>query len=74
MGYTINLIHSACKEIVNGVSLIYYESFMFHIFDELREERPDFDEYLMCEFENKMMLVGELFIQQTRTTRIVQKC
>ena len=57
MGRAIDFIHSACEEIVDDVSLIHDESFMFHIFDELREELPEFDEYLTREFENKTMLV-----------------
>ena len=47
MGRAIDFIHSACKEIVNDVPLIHDESFMFHIFDELREKLPEFDEYVL---------------------------
>ena len=53
MGRAVDLIHGACKEIVDDVSLIHDESFMLHIFDNLRSELPEFDAYLKYEFENK---------------------
>lgn len=53
MGRAVDLIHGACNEIVGDVSLIHDESFMLHIFDDLRSELPEFDAYLKHEFENK---------------------
>ena len=53
MGRAADLTHGACKDIVDDVSLIHDESFMLHIFDDLRSELPEFDAYLKYEFENK---------------------
>ena len=55
MGRAIDLIHCACKEIVDDVSLIHDESFMLHIFDELLEELPEFKAYLEYEFKDKKL-------------------
>jgi len=49
----LSLIYEACKDIIAKVSVVHNKSFMLHIFDELRDELPEFDAYLTREFENK---------------------
>ena len=41
--------------------LMHDKPFMLRIFDELRKELPEFDAYLTRDFENKTMIVKELF-------------
>ena len=53
MGRAVDLIHSACKDIVNDVTLIHDKSYMLHIFDEFLVELPKFKAYLEYEFESK---------------------
>ena len=55
MGRAIDIIHTACKDIIEDTGLIHDESFMMHIFDQLRQELPEFDEYLDYMFETKSL-------------------
>ena len=53
MGRAVDMIHSACKEIIDNVTLIHNYLYMLHISDELRDELPEFKAFLEYEFENK---------------------
>ena len=53
MGRAVEMIHSACKDIIDNVTLIHDDLYMLHIFDELRDELPEFKAFLEYEFENK---------------------
>ena len=47
------MIHSSCKDIIDNVTLIHKDLYMLHIFDELRDELPEFKAFLEYEYENK---------------------
>ena len=53
MGRAIDILHSACSDIVANTRLIHDKSFMMNIFDELVSELPEFKEYMTREFETK---------------------
>ena len=53
MGRAVDMIHSACKDIIDNSTLIQNDLYMLHIFDELRDELPEFKAFLEYEFENK---------------------
>ena len=53
MGRAVDMIHSACKDIIENSTLIHNYLYMLHIFDELRDELPEFKAFLEYEFENK---------------------
>ena len=53
MGRAVERIHSACKDIIDNMMLIHNDFYMLHIFDELRDELPEFKAFLEYEFENK---------------------
>ena len=40
MGRAVDMIHSACKEIIDNFTLIHNDLYMLHIFDELCDELP----------------------------------
>ena len=40
MGLSVDMIHSACKYIIDNVTLIHNDLYMLHIFDKLRDELP----------------------------------
>ena len=46
MGRVADLLHSACLDILNDLSLIHDRSYVMHIFNELAEELPPFRDYL----------------------------
>ena len=52
MGRAVDMIHSACKDIIDNVTLIHNDLYMLHIFDELRDELPEFKTFLEYEGEN----------------------
>ena len=54
MGHAIDLIYSACKDIVADVTLIHDKLFMLHIFDEFLVELPEFNAFMEYELKNKM--------------------
>ena len=49
----MDMIHSACKDIIDNVTLIHNDLYMLHIFDELRDELREFKTFLEYESENK---------------------
>ena len=53
MGRAVGMIHSVCNDIIDKVTLIHDDLYMLHIFDELRDELPEFKAFLDYEFENK---------------------
>ena len=53
MGRAVDMIQSACKDIIDNVTLIQNDLYMLHIFDELCDELPEFKAFLEYEFENK---------------------
>ena len=53
MGRAVGMIHSAFKDTIDNVTLIHNDLYMLHIFDELRDELPEFKAFLEYEFENK---------------------
>ena len=53
MGRAVNIIHSACKDIIDNVTLVHNDLYMLHIFDELHDELPEFKAFLEYEFEKK---------------------
>ena len=53
MGRAVDMIHSACKNIIDNVMLIHDDFYMLHIFDKLRDELPEFKAFLEYDFENK---------------------
>ena len=53
MGWAIDLIYQSCEDIVHEPLLIHDESFMFHIFDDLLEELPEFEANFEYEFKNE---------------------
>ena len=59
MGRAVDMIHSACKDIIDNVTLIHNDLYMLHIFDELRDEIPELKEFLEYEFENKKLAYVE---------------
>ncbi len=46
-------MHTACLELVEDPCLIHEESFVIHIFDNLADKLPKFNEYLVKLFEEK---------------------
>ena len=60
MGRAVNMIHNACKDMIDNVTLINNDLYMLHIFDQLRDELPEFKAFLEYDFENKTSAyVGE---------------
>ena len=53
MGRSVKMIHSACKDIIDNVTLIHNYFYMLHIFDKLHVELPEFNAFLEYEFGNK---------------------
>ena len=53
MGRAVDMIQSACKDIIDNVTIIHNDLYMLHIFDKLRDELPEFKAFLEYEFENK---------------------
>ena len=53
MGRAVDTIHSACKEIIDNVTLIHDDLYMLHIFDKLCNDLPEFNTFFEYEFENK---------------------
>ena len=53
MGRAVDMIHSACKDIIDNFTLIHNDFYMLHIFDKLRNELPEFKAFLEYEFESK---------------------
>ena len=53
MGRSVDMIHSACKDIIDNVTLIHNDFYMLHIFDGLGDDIPEFKAFLEYEFENK---------------------
>ena len=53
MGSAADTIHGVCKDIIDNVTLIHNDLYILHIFDELRDELPEFKAFLEYEFENK---------------------
>ena len=51
MGRAVDIIHDACIDLLDDISLIHDETFMMHLFDGLRKELPEFDTYLTTEFK-----------------------
>ena len=54
MGRAIDLIHSACNDIIDDTTLIHNKSYMLHIFDELLVELSEFKTFMDYELKNKM--------------------
>jgi hypothetical protein len=84
MGRAMDILHNALIEILADIKSIHDESVMMHIFDELREELPEFDEFLTQKFEKQQthrvdksntkaipykMLIKELFSPQDRDNK-----
>ena len=46
MGCAIDILHTACGEILDDIKLIHDEKYMMNIFDEIAEEIPDFKMFL----------------------------
>ena len=46
MGRAVDMIHSACKDIIDNVTLVHNGFYMLHIFDELHDELPEFNAFL----------------------------
>ena len=84
MGRAIDIIHSACKDILEDMSLIHDELYMMHIFDGITVEIKEFKDYLTSEFETKTsyyvkkskskavplkMLIKELFSPRDRDNK-----
>ena len=59
MGRAVERIHSACKDIIENMMLIHNDLYMLHIFDELRDELPEFKAFLEYEFEDKKSSYAE---------------
>ena len=53
MRRAVDMINSACKDIIDNFTLVHNDLYMLHIFDKLRDELPEFKEFLDYEFENK---------------------
>ena len=53
MGRAVDMVNSACKYIIENFTLIHNDLYMLHIFDELRDELPEFKAFLEYEFEKK---------------------
>ena len=53
MGRAVDMIHSACKDIIDNFILIHNDMYMLHIFDKLRDELPQFKAFQEYEFEIK---------------------
>ena len=46
MGRAIDILHTACNELIDEPILINEKSFMMHIYDPLMDEMPDFKDYM----------------------------
>ena len=46
MGRAVDMIHSACKDIIDNFTLIHNDLYMLHIFDKLRDDLPEFKAFL----------------------------
>ena len=53
MGRAVDMIHSAWKDIIDNSTFIHNDFYMLHIFDELRDELPEFKAFLEYEFDKK---------------------
>ena len=69
MGRAVDLIHSACNDIIDDIALIHDESYMLHIFDELLIDLPEFKAFMDYEFKNKM----SEFVQASQTKAVPLK-
>ena len=69
IGRVVDLIHSACTEIIVDITLIHDESSMLHIFDELLIELPDFKVFMDYESKNKM----SKFVEASHTKAVSLK-
>ena len=69
MGRVVDLIHSACNDIIDAITLIHDESYTLHIFDELLVDLPKFKAFMDYEFKNK---ISE-FVQESKTKAVPLK-
>ena len=53
MGRAVDILHTACGEILDDIKLIHDEKYMMNIFDEIAEEIQDFKMFLEFQFKNK---------------------
>ena len=52
MGRAIDILHTACNDLIDDPRLIHGNSFMMHIYDPLMDELPEFKYYMdyQCEY------------------------
>ena len=53
MGHAVDILHTACGEILDDIKLIHDEKYMMNIFDEIAEKIQDFKMFLEFQFKNK---------------------
>ena len=53
MGRAVDILHTACGELIDDIKKIHDENFMMNVFDEIASELPEFKEFLQYEFEKK---------------------
>ena len=53
MGRAVDILHTACGQLLDDIKLIHDKKFMMDMFDELAEEIPEFKEFLDHEFKIK---------------------
>ena len=46
MGCAIDILHTACNNLIDDPRLIHDKSFMMHIYDPLMDELPEFKYYM----------------------------
>ena len=54
MGWAVDWTHSTCNDIIDDITLIHDESYMFHIFDELLIDLPKLKAFMDYELKNKI--------------------
>lgn len=54
MGRAVDILHTACGELLDDIKLIHDKTFMMNLFDDIADEIPEFKKFLDFEFENKM--------------------
>ena len=66
MGRAIDILHTACGQLLDDIRLYHDESFMMPLFDELADELPKLKKFLTYQFKKKQTE----FIQSSQTKSV----
>ena len=47
MGRAVDILHTACGQLLDDIKLIHDKNFMMNLFDEISKEIPEFEEFLI---------------------------